>query len=87
MYTHTYLYLCVYTYIYIYIYIYIYVHIYVYMFIYVLRAYAYHIRRYVCIHVMKYKSWLLNTVGFHNFNLRIFNSRVSNPNKLIVVVF
>ena len=27
------------------------------------------------------------TVGFHNFNLRIFNSRVSNPNKLIVDVF
>ena len=28
------------------------------------------------------------TVGFHNFNLRIFNLRVSNPNKLIVdVVF
>ena len=26
------------------------------------------------------------TVGFHNFNLRIFNLRVSNPNKLIVSV-
>ena len=26
------------------------------------------------------------TVGFHNFNLRIFNLRVSNPNKLIVDV-
>ena len=25
-----------------------------------------------------------HTVGFHNFNLRIFNLRVSNPNKLIV---
>ena len=25
-----------------------------------------------------------NTVGFHNFNLRIFNLRVSNQNKLIV---
>ena len=24
------------------------------------------------------------TVGFHNFNLRIFDMRVSNPNKLIV---
>ena len=24
-----------------------------------------------------------NTVGFHNLNLRIFNLRVSNPNKLI----
>ena len=27
------------------------------------------------------------TVGFHNFNLRIFNLRVSNPNKLSVDVF
>ena len=27
------------------------------------------------------------TVGFHNFNLRNFNLRVSNPNKLIVGVF
>ena len=27
------------------------------------------------------------TVGFHNFNLRFFNLRVSNPNKLIVDVF
>ena len=23
---------------------------------------------------------VINTVGFHNFNLRIFNLRVSNPN-------
>ena len=29
----------------------------------------------------------VSTVGFHNFNLRIFNLRVSNPNKLIVDVF
>ena len=28
-----------------------------------------------------------NTVGFHNFNLRIFNLRVSNPKKLIVDAF
>ena len=27
------------------------------------------------------------TVSFHNFNLRIFNLRVSNPNKLTVDVF
>ena len=27
------------------------------------------------------------TVGFHNFNLRIFNLRVSNPDKLFVDVF
>ena len=29
-------------------------------------------------------GWI--TVGFHNFNLRIFNLRISNPNKLIVHV-
>ena len=29
----------------------------------------------------------LITVGFHNFNLRIFNLRVSNPNKLTVDIF
>ena len=28
----------------------------------------------------------VDTVGFHNFNLRIFNLRVSNPNKSIVDV-
>ena len=28
-----------------------------------------------------------DAVGFHNFNLRIFNLRVSNPNKLIVDAF
>ena len=27
------------------------------------------------------------TVGFHDFNLRIFNLRVSNPNTLIVDIF
>ena len=32
-------------------------------------------------------SQIACTVGFHNFNLRIFNLRVSNPNKLIVDVF
>ena len=29
----------------------------------------------------------IDTVGFHNFNLRMFNLRVSNPYKLIVDVF
>ena len=33
------------------------------------------------------KLFNLLTVGFHNFNLRIFNSRVSDPNKLIADVF
>ena len=31
-------------------------------------------------------SSLRSSVGFHNYNLRIFNLRVSNPNKLIVDV-
>ena len=35
----------------------------------------------------QYPMLILTTVGFHNFNLRIFNLRVSNPNKLIVDVF
>ena len=38
--------------------------------------------RYTCTH-MSYTY----TIGFHNFNLRIFNVRVSNPNKFIVDVF
>ena len=28
-----------------------------------------------------------STVGFHDFNLRIYNLRVSNPSKLVVDVF
>ena len=33
-------------------------------------------------------AWLGGvTVGFHNFNLRTFNSRSPHPNKLIVDVF
>ena len=48
---------------------------------------------YVCIYiyihicVCTYFDTYACTVGFHNFNLRIFNLRVSNPNKLIVEVF
>ena len=33
------------------------------------------------------RSTTSRAVGFHNFNLRIFNLRVSNPNKSIVDVF
>ena len=40
--------------------------------------------RFICLEkTTKHRS----TVGFHNFNLRIFNLRVSNPNKFIVDVF
>ena len=34
-----------------------------------------------------YISTPIDTPGFHNFNLRIFNLRVSNPNKFIVDAF
>ena len=34
-----------------------------------------------------WKLHTLHTVAFHNFNLRIFHLRVSNPNKSIVDVF
>ena len=33
------------------------------------------------------KCYYSCTVGFHNFNLLIFNLRVSNPSEIIVVVF
>ena len=39
------------------------------------------------IYIYRERESLQDTVGFHNFNLRIFNLRVSNPNKLIVDVF
>ena len=35
---------------------------------------------------MLYQVILSHTVGFHNFNLRIVNLRVSIPNKLVVDV-
>ena len=35
----------------------------------------------------KRTPWAAVAVGFHNFNLRISNLRVSNPNKLIVDAF
>ena len=35
----------------------------------------------------EFQSNEFTTVGFHNFNLRIFNLRVLNPNKLVVDVF
>ena len=42
---------------------------------------------YVCMYIYIYIYTHKHTVGFHNFNLRIFNLRVSNPSKLIVDVF
>ena len=46
-----------------------------------------------CISIVRHSTTIdvyiicLFTVGFHNFNLRTFNLKVSNPNKLIVDVF
>ena len=40
----------------------------------------------IYIYIYDYSYQIYSTVGFHNFNLRIFNLRVSNPNKLIVDV-
>ena len=39
------------------------------------------------IQIVRMSDIRYHTVGFHNFNLRIVNLRVSNPNKLIVDVF
>ena len=38
-------------------------------------------------HPIAVSQMLPDAVGFHNFNLRIFILRVSNPNKLIVFSF
>ena len=72
-------------YIYIYTYIHTYTCVYIYIYIY-LRPLS---RRHdVALHFVSQKLRLCSiTVGFHNFNLRIFNLRVSNPSKLIVDVF
>ena len=80
---------CVYIYIYIHVYvtiIYIYMYIYIYIHIYVVSIY---IRSHLWgVQLLKHKERRrTNAVGFHNFNLRIFNLRVSNPSKLIVDVF
>ena len=69
----------------IYIYIYTHICIYIYIYIYMLpdpRAFDLPQASRSLISVGIYP-----TVGSHNFNLRIFNLRVSNPNKLIVDVF
>ena len=43
------------------------------------------------LHLHRVAAWRrtcdTSAVGFHNFNRRIFNLRVSNPNKAIVDVF
>ena len=67
-----------------YVYIYIYICTYIYIHIHWARAAGTMI---VVGATPIEQAWGKHTVGFHNFNLRIFNSRVSNPDKLIVDVF
>ena len=66
-------------YMYIHIYIYIYIHIHLHIYTFVISA--------IVVTTAAHHHEDIITVGFHNFNLRIFNLRVSNPNKLIVDVF
>ena len=97
IYIYIYIHVCIYIYIYTHIYIYIYIcndlslslSIYIYIYVYVpseVRNLSSEIGR-VSSHRGEHNSWPERTVGFHNFNLQIFNSRVSNPNKLFVDVF
>ena len=95
MYTYVYMYIHAYTYIYIYIYIHTHIHTYTYICIYIVRVGRHALRALVRgarrrgagEAAGRLARVFVVTVGFHNFNLRIFNLRVSNPNKLIVDVF
>ena len=87
----------------IYIYIYTYIHTHIYTCHYIISCHdiLYHIvLHYIYVSLYSARVTLIRihahrlrarsgeqTVGFHNFNLRIFNLRVSNPNKSIVDVF
>ena len=90
IYIYTYIVYCILYihYVYVYIYIYIYICIHKYYHTEALPA-AREIRKkyYVGTHHRARNSQKNNTVSFHNVNLRFFNLRVSNPNKLIVDVF
>ena len=91
------LYIYIYKHIYIYIYIYIYIslslYIYIYIYIYT-HDVPYPLKAAEALEGVQGEQrpeeglgGIFGAVGFHNFNLRIFNLRVSNPNKLIVDVF
>ena len=72
--------------IYIHVCIYIYMYILIYIYIYVYKcAYVYIHNTYIYIYLSTHIHII--TPGFHNFNLRIFDLRVSNPNKFIVNAF
>ena len=92
-YVYVYVYVCLYMHMYMYIYIYIYIciYIYIYRYTYTFIRYMYTTRVVGNSNSRKQEQSAPRcpqrpTVGFHNFNLRIFNLRVSNPSKLIVVV-
>ena len=100
IYVHTYIYIyiytyCIYTHIHTYIYIYIHTHtcvydvviLYIYIYIYVLCCLQKAARSPCASSTPRTLPSRASTVGFQNVNLRIFNLRVSNPNKLIVDIF
>ena len=70
---------CVYIYIYTHIHIYIYICVYIYIYIYVGQQYSFDIVILFSNDESFVQVSFPSTVGFHNFNLRIFNLRVSNP--------
>ena len=97
MYVYIYIYIHMYVCMYVCMYVYMYIHIYIYIYIYMHQDSPPGTREtrteldnrlcnsveYFSIHTPRVHT----TVGFHNFNLRIFNLRVSNPNKSFVGVF
>ena len=84
--------MCVHTCMYVYMYVYIYIYIFFYVYIHIHDIYIYTYPLYLPDQGKPpnfsargfFVVRILTTVGFHNFNLRIFNLRVSNPDKLIV---
>ena len=79
-YTHTQLYYIISLSMYIYIYIYVYIHIYIYIYVY--PCLAPHMTKLAAVRPgpapkTSKQQYISHTVGFHNFNLRIFNLRVS----------
>ena len=72
---HIYIYIHIYI-VYIYIYIYILVHIY-----YILNSNKVKMNNGDGTYAIFWRPSMCGTPGFHNFNLRTFNLRVSNPNK------
>ena len=64
--------------VFLYVYVYMFLYVFFYLFLYVMN---------IIMIFLALPTTLTTTVGFHNFNLRIDNLRVSNPNTFIVDVF